>query len=107
MFKLFFKAIAFLFLVLAVITGVLDITRSIADSSLIMTALGQDWFNFSPSSLNLSQALVQRYVHPSIWDPGIQTILLAPSWLVFGVLAMVFALFGRRKKQKWQDQYGA
>ena len=73
----------------------------------LMTALGQDWFNYSPSTLNLSQALVQRYVHPDVWDPGILKILVMPSWLVFGVLALIFGLFGRRVKKRWQDQYGA
>ncbi len=107
MFKLLFRLIALLSLVLAAISGILDITRSIADSTIVMTALGQDWFNHSPSTLNFSQAIVQRYVHPAVWDPGIQTILQAPSWLVFGVLAIVFALLGRKKKKRWQDQYGA
>ncbi len=107
MFKLFFRLIALLFLALTAITGILDITRSIADSTVVMTALGRDWFYHSPSTLNLFRALVQRYVHPAVWDPGIQTILLAPSWLVFGVLALMFGLIGRRKKKRWQDQYGA
>jgi len=107
MFKLLFRLLALIFLLLAAGTGILDITRSIADSTVVMTALGQDWFNFSPSSLNLTQALVQRYVHPSVWDPGIQKILTMPSWLVFSVLALIFGFFGRRVKKRWQDQYGA
>jgi hypothetical protein len=102
-----FKLIALLFLLLAVITLVLDITRSIADSKLVMTALGQDWFTYSKSTLNFSQAIVQRYVHAALWDPVIQTILLGPSWLVFGVLALIFGFFGRKKRRKWQDHYGA
>ncbi len=107
MFKLIFNIIALVSLVLAVVTGVLDITRSIADSAVVMTPLGKVWFDFSASSLNFSQAMVQRYVHPAIWDPGIQAILNMPSWLVFGLLALVFGFFGRKRKQKWQDQYGA
>ncbi len=106
-FKFIFRMLALLSLLLAAVTAILDITRSIADSTIVMTALGQDWFNFSPSTLNFSQAMVQRYVHPAIWDPGIQTILQAPSWVVFGSLALIFALIGRRKKPQWQDQYGA
>ena len=107
MFKLIFNLIALVFLILTVITGVLDITRSIADSAIVMTPLGKIWFDFSVSSLNFSQAMIQRYVHPAIWDPGVQTILKAPGWLVFGVLALLFGFFGRKRKQKWQDQYGA
>ena len=107
MFKFIFRMLALLFLVLAVITAILDVTRSIADSAPVVTALGQEWFNFHLSSLNFIQAIIQRYVHPAIWDPGVQSILLLPSWLVFGVLALLFGLIGRRKKRKWQDRYGA
>lgn len=92
-------------LAMALITAVLDITRSIADSSLIMTALGVDWFNLSPSTLNLAQATIQRYAHPYIWDPVIQTVLLAPSWFVFGVLWFLLALAGRRRKSRWRDRF--
>lgn len=107
MIKFIFRLLALLCLGIAAITAILDITRSIADSAIVLTPLGLDWFNYSRDTLGLLQAGIQRNVHPAIWDPGIQTILQAPTWLVFGVLALLFALIGRRKKQKWQDQYGA
>ncbi len=107
MIKFLFRLLALVFLILAAVTGILDITRSIADSTVVMTTLGKDWFNHSPSTLNLTQALVQRYIHPAVWDPGMVKILLMPSWLVFGVLALIFGLLGRRVKKRWQDQYGA
>ena len=107
MIKIFFRILGLLTLALALITAVLDLTRSIADSAIVMTPLGQDWFNFSLSSLNLAQAIVQRYIHPAIWDPGIQSILQLPSWVVFGVLAMLFFWIGRRRKQNWHEKYGA
>jgi len=103
MFKSICRILALFSLSLALITAVLDITRSIADSALIMTPLGVDWFNFSPGTLNLAQATVQRYVHPFLWDPIIQTMLLSPSWFVFGVLWLLFALAGRKRKNTWQD----
>ncbi len=107
MIKLLFRIFALLFLGIATITAILDITRSIADSAVVLTPLGQDWFNYSRETLGLLQAGIQRNVHPVIWDPGIQTILQMPTWLVFGVLALLFALIGRKRKQKWQDRYGA
>lgn len=101
------RFIAFIFALVAVIAAVLDITRSIADSSIVMTSLGQDWFNWSVDTLNFSQAIIQRYVHPYLWDPIIQTVLQWPSWLVFFGLALIFALLGRQKKHRWQDRYRA
>ncbi len=107
MVKFIFRVLAFLSLLLTAVTAILDITRSIADKTIVVTPLGLDWYNYSRETLGLLQTGIQRKLHPLIWDPGIQTILQAPSWLVFGVLALIFALIGRRKKPKWQDQYGA
>jgi hypothetical protein len=107
MFKLLFKLLALVFLLLALGTGIIDITRSIADSVITITPLGEYLGHYFRPTLNLSQALVQRYIHPAVWDPVIQWILLAPTWLVCGVLALIFGFFGRRVKKRWQDQYGA
>ena len=49
-------------------------------------ALGQLWYDLSPSSLNLVQAVVQRYIHPFLWDPIIVTVLL---WWAFAVLMVL------------------
>lgn len=105
MLKSLCRLIAMIALALALITAVLDITRSIADSTLIMTPLGLDWFNLSPATLNMAQASIQRYLHPLLWDPIIQTILLAPSWAVFFCVWLVFTLAGRRPQTRWLDRY--
>ena len=49
-------------------------------------ALGQLWYDLSRSSLNLVQAVVQRYISPFLWDPIIVTILL---WWAFAVLMVL------------------
>lgn len=94
-------------LALALIAAVLDITRSIADSALVLTPLGIDWLRLSPASLNLTQSAILEYVHPLIWDPVIQTILQAPTWFVLGVLWLFLAWLGRRPKTRWQSRYDA
>jgi hypothetical protein len=64
-------------------------------------ALGQLWFNLDRSSLNLVQAVVQRYIHPFLWDPIIVTVLL---WWAFAVLMvlglLILALSGRRARAR-------
>ncbi|MCB1384713.1 MAG: hypothetical protein KDJ80_02135 [Nitratireductor sp.] len=107
MLKSICRIIALFALAMALVTAVLDITRSLADSTLVLTPLGLDWFNLSPSTLNLAQATVQRYVHPVIWDPVIQTVLLAPSWMVFGLLWFLFSLAGRQRRPRLQDRFGS
>lgn len=105
MLKPILRFLALFALATALITAVLDLTRSIADTALVMTPLGVDWFNFSPSSLNTAQATIQEYAHPLIWDPVIQTILLAPSWFVFGAIWLLLSLAGRKRRSRWQGRY--
>jgi hypothetical protein len=52
-------------------------------------ALGQLWFDLNRSSLNLVQAVVQRYIHPFLWDPIIVTILLCWAFVVLIVLGLL------------------
>lgn len=47
-------------------------------------------------SLNLVQAVVQRYLHPAVWDSGIQPVLTWPAVLVLGVPGLLFLLLARR-----------
>ena len=62
-------------------------------------ALGQLWFDLNRSSLNLVQAVVQRYIHPFLWDPIIVTILLCWAFAVLMVLgAVILAVSGRRAR---------
>ena len=107
MFKGLFRLLGLLILAIAVITAVLDIARSIADSALVVTSLGEDWVNVSAVSLNQAQFAIQEFLHPWIWDPVIQSILILPSWIVFTVIALLFLWIGRKKKSSWQATYGA
>ena len=54
-------------------------------------ALGELWFNWHRGSLNFLQAIIQRYIHPAIWEPGIVTVLTwrASLTLFIGGAAMV------------------
>ncbi len=108
MLKFVSKMVGLLFLALALIAAVLDITRSIANSVLTYTPLGQDWFNFSNSTLNLFQVGIQRQLGlPWLWDSVIVNILLAPSWLIFAILALMFLWLGRRRDRRIGKRFKA
>lgn len=49
-----------------------------------MVAAGELWYRLDPSSLNLSQAIVQRYLHPVLWNPVIVSLLQWPAWSLLG-----------------------
>lgn len=97
--RILLRFISLMFLVVAVITGVVDAIQTVAADRLNLTVLGEAWYSFSPDSLNAAQAAVQRYVHPLLWDPVIQWVLLQPAAAVFLALSLVFYLLGYKRKK--------
>jgi hypothetical protein len=61
-------------------------------------ALGQLWYELNRSSLNLVQAVIQRYVSARLWDQIIVNVLL---WWAFAFLIglglILLYLFRRRQ----------
>ena len=102
MFHFLFKILGLFILALAVVLAVLDITRSITASDIVLTPLGSSWAAISPQSLLQSRDLVQEWTHPYLWDPVLTFVLQLPSWLVFWLLAMVLLKLG----QKRENPYG-
>jgi hypothetical protein len=65
-------------------------------------ALGQLWFDLSPGSLNLVQAVIQRYIHPAVWDPAITSVLFlwaSPFLIVLGIALLALC---RRRNGRWR-----
>ena len=64
-------------------------------------AAGEFWFRLHPYSLNLSQAVVQRYLSPGLWDPVIVSLLQWPVWSILGAPGAILAiLFHHRTKNE-------
>ena len=85
---------------LALLALVLDGVRSIAANELVMKSLGATWFEIDNGSLNLAQAVIQRNVHPLIWDPVVQWILTMPAWLVAALIGLCLVYLGRKRRPK-------
>ena len=60
-------------------------------------ALGQLWYDLNRSSLNLIQAVTQRYIHPFLWDPIIVSILLSWAFAVLMFLGVLLLIVLRRR----------
>lgn len=54
-------------------------------------AAGKLWFALDSASLNAFQSIVQRYLHPGLWDNAMVPLLLRPAWeaAVFLVLLSI------------------
>ena len=63
-------------------------------------ALGELWYRLDRGSLNLIQAVVQRYIAPWLWEPGIASILRLPGWVVFGVPAGLLLWLCRNRRSR-------
>ena len=92
------RIIGWLFVLAAVATAARDITAWIDTGTYVQIRLGELWFQIDNASLNLVQAVVQRYVFPALWDPVIVTVLLLPAWFFFAVPAIVLLVLCRRKR---------
>lgn len=51
--------------------------------------LGTLWHQSAGASLNLAQAVVQRYLHPALWTDVLVPVLMQPAAAVFGVIALL------------------
>ncbi len=89
-----------LVLVLAAATLVIDLAASPALDAVRLTALGELWYRLHPGSLELTQAVVERYLWPPLWNPGIVTVLLWPVAAVFGAVGLVLLGIGFAARRK-------
>jgi hypothetical protein len=64
--------------------------------------LGQVWFDVHRGSLNLIQAVIERYVWEPLWDPGIATALQYPASISLALVGLVLLVLclPRRKAGK-------
>ena len=107
MLRFLVKTLGMFLLALAVITAVLDLTRSVANSHVVVTALGLEWRDFHVDSLQYFQVGIERHLGLSwLWSGVLQNILLMPSWLVFFILSVIFFLMSRAPNRRWQKKFG-
>ena len=106
MFKSFLQVLAIL---CAGMTGFLiwqDLTNTLSAS----IALGNIWYEMHPRSLQMSEAIISRYVDPCgliialdctpfLWHPLIATLLGWPAGLIGCILTGILWFFGRRKQR--------
>lgn len=62
--------------------------------------LGAVLFQWNPSFLNGTQAAIQRYLFPSLWDGVIVPVLEQPAWLVPALLAIGLALLLAARRRR-------
>ena len=60
-----------------------------------LSSWGELWYSLDPASLNLYQAVVERYISPELWDQVLAPMLLWDAFMVFAVPGAVLAALPR------------
>lgn len=97
MFSFLLRGIGFLVLALALIAAVLDLTRSIAASKVLITSFGDLWRGISQATLLNLQQMVETIIHPYVWNPLISSFIALPGWLVLWMVSMLLLWIGKRR----------
>lgn len=100
LFRLIMRFLALSSLALGVISFVIDATRTIGTSKLVVTSVGQSWTQLAPQSLENARAYLETHALPGLWDPGITSLLAAPTAAVLGFLALLFYMIGYRGEKR-------
>jgi hypothetical protein len=87
------------FLLVAVIAAVNDVTRFLAADRTVVTSTYEHWSKLAPVTLAAARGSVQRRTHPLVWDWGLVPVLQLPAWALFGLLGLMFAYAGRRRRE--------
>jgi hypothetical protein len=100
MIRFLFRLAAMVALAVAVIMAVLDTTRTVAASHLVLTPLGTSWSAVSPETLAAAESFVREKIQPLVWDTVVDWILGQPGFAVFAVIALLLYMIGYKSERK-------
>lgn len=100
MFRFLFRLAAMVALAVAVIMAVLDTTRTVAASHLVMTPLKASWSAVSPDTLAKAEAFVREKAGAVTWDSVIDKALDLPGFVLFAALAFLLYAIGYRRQRR-------
>lgn len=86
-------------LMVAVIAAANDVTRSQLADRTVMISTYEHWSRLAPVTLAAARRSVQRNTHPLVWDFGLLPPLQLPAWGLFGLLGLLCAYAGRRRRE--------
>jgi hypothetical protein len=85
---------------IALILLIIDGTRSLAASALIMTSLGDTWMSLHAQSLAETQAFLATRFFGPLLETSVTAILGLPGWIVLGVPGVFIAWLGRTRRAR-------
>lgn len=95
------RGVGWLLILLALAALSYEIAVAFQSGGYRMIAAGELWYTLDRGSLNVVQAITQRYLHPVLWDPVIQSVLTWPAWVLFAVPGVALLAIGRIAGRRW------
>ncbi|MDB5585586.1 MAG: hypothetical protein JWP26_556 [Devosia sp.] len=92
---------------LALVLAVIDGTKSLGASQLVLTSLAETWTSVNPASLSAVQAFFNSRYFADLLDGTMAALLSYPAFAVIAVPGILLALLGRRPRREryiQQDQ---
>ena len=93
------RVLSLIFLVFAVLAGLVDAIQSVAAGQLVLMPLFETWTVNSPNTLAFLQDLFAQHVPAPVWDTGVRWVLEQPACAVFLMFSLVFYLAGYRRSR--------
>jgi hypothetical protein len=84
--RIFIRILALALLAGAFAAAVIDGARSIAADQLSLTPMGATAYWAFPNKFPLMQNLVEKQIHPLLWDPILLHVLMLPTWAILGII---------------------
>lgn len=94
------RVLATFALAAAVVAAVLDATRSITASQLVLTPLATSWRDSFPAGFERARETVEAAGLSFLWDPILLAVMGLPGFAVFLALAFLFFVLGRRPRHR-------
>ncbi|HTM77275.1 MAG TPA: hypothetical protein VL133_06565 [Devosia sp.] len=93
---------------LALVLAVIDGTKSLGASTLVLTSLADSWNAINPASLLAVREFFDSRYFADLLDGAMAALLGYPAFAVIGVPGILLALLGRaprRERYLQQDQF--
>lgn len=106
--RLFLRLVGTWLLGIALILLIIDGTRSLAASGLMMTPLAETWRSIHEQSLLDLHAFLDTRFFGALLLPAIDGLLSLPGWIIFAVPGGILAWAGRTRRSRVfvkQDQF--
>ena len=100
MIRLIVRFLGLVLLAAAFAALVIDGTRSIAANTLLLTPLGQTAMWLFPNKFPLLQPMIEKNIHPLLWNPILLSALRLPAWLGLGLLGVACLELARKRQRQ-------